>query len=65
MIDNYVFLVLVKLTQIEGNAALVIVQIAANLYLLRKTLIVTDFHGLLSHVVQKDLFALLTVAARC
>ena len=51
MIDNNVFLVLVKLTQIEGNAALVIVQIAANLYLLRKTLIVTDFHGLLSHVV--------------
>jgi hypothetical protein len=51
VIDNYVFLVLVKLTQIEGNAALVIVQIAANLNLLRKTLIVTDFHGLLSHVV--------------
>lgn len=51
MIYYYVFLVLVKLTQVERNTILLLVQIAADLNLLRQTIVVIYFHRLLSYIV--------------
>jgi hypothetical protein len=47
----YVFLVLVKLTQVERNTILLLFQIAADLNLLRQTIVVIYLHRLLSNIV--------------
>lgn len=66
MVYNYVFRVLVKLTQIERGAALVLVDITANLNLMRQALVgLTDLDGLLPHIIQKNFLTLLAATARC